>query len=125
MKKLKEIDLWLQIAALVGGGICGSLYAERSLLIVYFLVGGVQVLSFLAHLAAGSAVGLTTGRQRYGWFLIILGSLLLFGWAIEREDLPEIVLHPLLLIAPIVAFLYARMCYNELENLKLVNDENK
>jgi hypothetical protein len=113
MKKFKQIDLWLQLTALLVG--ITSPAWGGDLFFAYFLVGGAQLLSFFVHLFAGPAIGRTPGRRKYGTFLIVLVILLVLGmltWTIF------FILIGLLMVAPVVAILYASMCYNELYELK-------
>jgi hypothetical protein len=126
MKKFKQIDLGLQLAALLGGIVCALPHdGELAFLFAYFFVGGAQLLSFFAHLIADPAIGFTVGRKWYACFLAILAALLLTGWISDSEGILILVLYPLLLIAPVVAILYAGMCYNELQQLKLVKHETE
>jgi phosphatidylglycerophosphate synthase len=124
MKKIKQIDLAVQIVAIFGGIIISATLGytgkEFAFIYAYFIVGAVQLISFFGHLTAGSEIGLTPGRRNYGRFLVVLAILLALGFA--TGILLVLVLMGLLFVAPIVALLYCQMCYNE---LKLINHENK
>lgn len=124
MKKIKQLDIALQLIAMFGGiiasGIIGYNGKEFAFIYVYFIVGALQLISFFGHLAAGSAIGLTPGRRKYGWFLIVLTILLLISPF--TGFLFVFVLLALLFVAPIVALLYCNMCFTE---LKLIHHESK
>lgn len=124
MKKIKQIDIGLQLVAIFGGIIASAIIGytgkEFAFIYVYFIVGAFQLISFFGHLSAGSAIGLTPGRRKYGWFLIVLAVLLLLG--LISGFLFMFVLLALLFVAPVVALLYCNMCFNE---LKLVHHETK
>ncbi len=119
MKKIKQIDLWLQLAALLLSilfVIAGPL--EFAFIVIYFAVGGTQMLSFLGHLAAGAKVGLTPGRKRYGFFLLLVIVLLLAGWLCSIEGMLLTVMMLLLLVSPFIAVFYAQLCWEELKQLE-------
>jgi hypothetical protein len=124
MKKFKQIDVIAQLVAIIGGTItsivAGYTGQEFAFLYAYFAVGGLQLISFFGHLAAGPNIGLTPGRRRYGIFLLVTVVAVALGFAAGYFLL--LVLFPLLFAAPIAAICYCNMCYNE---LKLVTDENK
>jgi hypothetical protein len=123
MKKIKQIDLAVQIVAIVGGiivsAVLGYTGEKFAVIYAYFIVGAVQLISFFGHLAAGPVFSSTPGRRRYGYFLLVLVVLLVLGMATQ---LILFALLALLFVAPVVALLYCNMCYNE---LKLINHENE
>lgn len=124
MKKVKQIDIGIQIVAIIGSIIYAIADRSTNFIFGYFIVGGIQIISFLVHWAFSGTKGLTPARRRYGWFLLVLAVLTLMAWAapVLLLALLYLILLPLLFVAPVVAFVYCNMCYNE---LKPIHHETK
>jgi hypothetical protein len=124
MKKVKQIDIVIQIVAIVGSIVYAIADRSTNFIFGYFVVGGLQIIGFLAHWALSGSKGLTPARRRYGWFLLVLAVLALIAWAVPvlLVALLYLILLPLLFVAPVVALVYCNMCFNE---LKLIHHENK
>jgi hypothetical protein len=124
MKRFKQIDIAVQIAAIVASIIYALVDRSTNFIFGYFVVGGLQIISFLVHWAISGTGGLTPGRRRYGWFLLTVAFLALLCWAtpLALIILLYLFLLPMLFVAPVIAIAYSNMCYNE---LKRINHENK
>lgn len=124
MKKIKQLDLSLQIMAIVVAIIVSVVKNVGDIafdfIYFYFIVGGLQLISFFGHLAAGAKIGLTPGRRMYGFFLIVLPAFLVFCMGTE---LLFLALYGLLFISPFAALLYLIMCYNELKPISHENEQ--
>jgi hypothetical protein len=124
MKRFKQIDIAIQVVAIVGSIIYGLVDRSTNFIFGYFVVGGLQIISFLVHWALNGNNGFTPGRRRYGWFLLVLAILALLCWVIPEVliILLYLLLLPMLFVAPVIAIAYCNMCYNE---LKCINHENE
>jgi hypothetical protein len=111
MKTIKSFDLAAQLF-LITGGVLLCLLRPDHFYIAYFLVGGWQVLSCLAHLFYPHYYPYS-GRKSYLWvllFVIFVGLICLL--------IPESIisyLFCLLIFSPIMAVWYAFVCYKEVK----------
>jgi peptidoglycan/LPS O-acetylase OafA/YrhL len=81
----------------------------------YFIVGGVQVLSCIIHLAAIDKSVKLQSRKAYHTGLLIIACLLLLSLPFDGLIIPLI---GLIFIAPIMAILYCVLCFKELKLFK-------
>jgi len=102
MKKLKTIDLFINITLIAGFAINWLIKMDDSYFYGYFVVGGWQVTSMLFHVYNGIFTYKEGSRNTYHWITLIslvtmpLGSI----WI-------------LLFAAPFMAVYYTYLCYHE------------
>lgn len=122
MRTIKQIDFYLQLTVIIGGILFIPFIKGLSYFSLYFILGAIQVISFLSHLLAGPQVGLTPGRRIYGWLLLITTAIIFLSIPLGGRIGLSLVMGFLLFLSPIIAFLYCRMCYQELQ---LIHHESK
>jgi hypothetical protein len=100
----KRIDLYGQLALIIGFIIAQIIHGDGIFMIGYIVVGGWQVLSMLIHFSKHWFTGKGTERGLYHW--VTLTTVLL---------MPTLVIFWLLLfLAPFMALYYCWLCYDEL-----------
>jgi hypothetical protein len=103
MKTFKTIDLLLQMGAIIGGLIYyWQSVNSNALFGIYFLVGGLQVVSMLVHFATRN-VYKHTARSYYHWITLVTVALM--------PILP--IFYLLLFLAPFMALFYFSLCFVE------------
>ncbi len=114
----KRIDLFVQCAALLWGVTIGS-SPEDGYFAAYFAVGGVQVLSVLAHIPLRRGPWVSRGRSVHAWCAAALGVLAALGFGIEalalegQNNVLLIAAYTSLLAAPMLAVMYGAVCWRE------------
>jgi hypothetical protein len=111
MRLVKTIDFRVQLILIIIGVLFCAIRLD-SFYISYFIVGGWQVLSCLAHLFFPH-FNPHFGRKFYLWVLLILVI-----WGIIALISPAIIipyLFVLLIFSPIMAIWYCFICYKEVK----------
>lgn len=115
MKLYKQIDIILQIVGTIFALFIGFAEDEGGAILAYFVLGGLQVTSFLLHFLTKGNWVLTSAREKYGITLLaIIGCVLI---TLPFEEALIIPLGLLLLTAPFMALYYGNICYREIKNL--------
>ncbi len=103
MKKFKIFDVWISALLILASLLIAIFGKSFAFIIGYFIVGGWQIISMLVHIYNTNWISQpNVSRKIYCWVTAL--SLLSFpigGYII------------LLLIAPLMAFFYTYICYEE------------
>ena len=102
MKRLKTVDLLINITLIAGFAISCLIKQDGSYLLAYCVVGGWQVISMLFH--AYNQLFTYKGGSRYYYHRVALISLL---------TMPIGSVWILLLTAPFMAIYYTYLCYHD------------
>lgn len=102
MRKFKKTDAWISIILITGFSIATIIYQDYTFLIGYFVIGGWQVISMLAH--AYNKCFTQKKGARYVYHRITLLSLI---------TMPVGSYLILLFTAPVMAVYYTWMCFDE------------
>ena len=113
MKQFKIFDLWLSTILISGSFIYPLFRHDVTIFIGYFVVGGWQVISMLAHFINRWFCGNGSKRYNYQWTVLILTFLTALGWSFNLLLLLYVMLFILLLISPVMAIYYTWLCYQE------------
>jgi hypothetical protein len=116
MKTFKKIDYWGQLGVLVTCIMWAVLTGEiYPVFLIYFIVGGWQVLSFIIHMSLGKENLLKKERNTYGQVLLWVAG---FGLAsLIHYSLIYFYLSLMLVISPIIAIWYFSICVREVQSL--------
>ena len=119
MKLFKITDLILQIALLVYGIVYCYIKSPGNFIIIYFLIGGVQLLSFAAHHFLEYSWIHTQHRKRYGQFLFWIIVAGLASLVIMKLNSPLLLfyLFGLLILSPFLAVWYFIIGLKELSSI--------
>lgn len=110
MKQVKLLELYLNLFLIFGFVISYLLTKDKNLLVIaYFTVGAVQLVSMIAHAIAHEMTGNRSWRLYYHWLTAILLLLIPLG--------PGLFI--LLYAAPFMALVYTYICWRELQFLKM------
>ena len=102
MKRIKTIDLFINITIIAGFAIYWLVRQDSSFMIAYFVVGGWQVISMLFHWYNRCFTYNGSSRTIYNWITLI---------SIVSMPLGSIWI--LLFTAPLMAVYYTYICYHE------------
>ena len=102
MKKLKTIDLFINITMIAGFAIYCLVKQDNSFITAYFVVGGWQVVSMLFHLFNRCFTYKGSNRTIYNWITLV---------SIVTMPLGSVWI--LLYTAPFMAVYYTYICYHE------------
>jgi hypothetical protein len=119
---IKRTDLALQVLALIAPLLL-ILGSYSWALGVYFAVGGVQVLSCLAHLAVKDASWIASGRRSYGRVVLItllLAALVMLTLWMDINDgsFTLIIGFAYLIVTPFFAVWYFILCLTETDAVR-------
>ena len=109
MKTFKLIDFLLQVVIII---VCGTAIITNSMDFYYgyFIIGGWQFISMLAHEFAKGFIRKGSARRIYqNITYVIVGCMALTPFVYVTG----IVFVPMLFAAPFMAAYYARLCYQE------------
>ena len=116
---LKQADLFLQLIAVLIG--LTRLDIIKFVLLMYFVVGGIQVASSIINRLALPAMYICKGRIVYEIILciivIIVVACYLFPHTFVNDDLITFLLFTLLFAAPVMAICYLVITYIELNTI--------
>jgi hypothetical protein len=116
MKKVKQIDCFVQVAAIIAAlamAIISGEVLSEPFMAGYFIVGGLQVISVIGHFVYVRPK-MSIARKVY---LYLLLALIVFGLISLVADGVIIFLMVLLCISPLMAVFYLLLCYNETQKL--------
>lgn len=111
MQKFKTADSWISIILITCFGIM-SFFDLEKLIVGYFVVGGWQVISMLAHQANGWFT--EKGNARYFYHRLVLLLIIASPLAYFLESLVMPFLFTMAIMAPVMAIYYSTICFHEL-----------
>lgn len=102
MRKFKRIDYWISIILITGFAIATLINRDYTFILGYFVVGGWQVISMLAHVYYRCFTHKKGSRHIYHWITFISLVTMPIGsfWI-------------LLFTAPLMAVYYTWLCVDE------------
>ena len=121
MKTLKKTDLWLQ--ALITFILLSIAIIENDfgyIFYLYFILGGLQVLSFLAHLFISAFWVNRNARTSYGQTLLWLVIIGLILYILLFAEIPLLIffLLGMLVVSPAMAIWYFTIELQELKTIR-------
>lgn len=116
MKKFKLIDCWMSTILITGSFVYGFTSRDFSFIRGYFVVGVWQLISIITHYLTNTFIG--RSRNNYtkiiAWIAISLLIIAVISQAWEEfYGLMMFELFLLLIVAPIMAIYYTRLCFEE------------
>jgi hypothetical protein len=115
MKRIKEIDIAMQVVLIAGSLIYGMVVMDHRVIYCYLVVGGWQLLSALFH-AVSPYPYLPSPARRY--YLRTLAWTLGIGIISLPLSLAIFFLFALLFVSPFYAIWYTFICAEEAAQLK-------
>lgn len=117
MKTIKTIDLYVNIVLMASCSIA-ILLNQVNLIKTYFVVGGWQVLSMIVHTLNGWFMKKGVARRVFHRTVIVILSIVLLGQVLT----PFLFIFFFLLVgSPVLAMIYSKICYDELNEIKTTN----
>lgn len=115
MKRLKEIDVTIQILLIAGSFIYGVVIADYRFILGYFVVGGWQLLSCLLHAVSPYPYLPSPARRSYLLTLLWTFGLGVLSLAVNSFSHGFILLFlfALLFVSPFYAIWYTYICAEE------------
>ena len=106
MKKFKEVDAWISIILITGFAVATIINRDYTFILGYFVVGGWQVISMLAHVYYHSFTQKKGIRRNYQWITLI-----------SLVSMPVGSFFILLFAAPFMAVFYTGLCFDEIRKM--------
>ena len=111
MKKIKIYDLFISLSLMLAGVIAGILWGIKTGLYSYYLTGGWQLASMLFHTHYNCFTKKGSVRYYYHWLAAICCCCLTLVGIFTAFSFTYFLL---LLSAPLMAFYYTYICYQEI-----------
>ena len=111
MKKIKIYDLFISLSLMLAGVIAGILWGIKTGLYSYYLTGGWQLASMLFHTHYNCFTKKGSLRYYYHWLAAICCCCLTLVGIFTAFSFTYFLL---LLSAPLMAFYYTYICYQEI-----------
>ena len=111
MKKIKIYDLFISLSLMLAGVIAGILWGIKTGLYSYYLTGGWQLVSMLFHTHYNCFTKKGSLRYYYHWLAAICCCCLTLVGIFTAFSFTYFLL---LLSAPLMAFYYTYICYQEI-----------
>lgn len=110
MKKIKMYDLFISLLLIAASVLAGIIWGIKIALVGYFLTGGWQLASMLFHTHYNCFTKKGSVRYYYHWLAAICCGCLILAGILTVFRFTYLLL---LLSAPIMAFYYTYICYQE------------
>ncbi len=110
MKRIKMYDLLISLSLIIASIIAGLIWGIKIALFGYFLTGGWQLASMLFHTHYNCFTKKGSVRYYYHWLAAVCCSSLMLASILTAFRFTFFLL---LLSAPLMAFYYTYICYQE------------
>ena len=117
MKTFKQFDLIFSIILIILFALLTAIMQDLVFMVGYFVVGGWQLISMIAHAANGWFT--SKGSARYIYHRVVGVLLVLTVICFAIPSLLMCMMFFMLFAAPPMALIYAVICRNEYELLKI------
>lgn len=114
MKTFKQYDVLVSILLILGFIVASLIKKDERFIYGYFITGGCQIISMLAHAINGWFTEKGGVRRTYHWIVAIIISM---GVLTPLVQVFFFIYYILLFAAPFMAIAYSWICYNELKKI--------
>ena len=123
MKQFKIIDFWGGLVLVLVALLCVPFFPVYAFFIGYFIIGGWHIISMLVHFFNKRFTHKKNARSNYHWTVVVIIALALAGILVKK--ILWFMAIVMLFVAPIMIFIYANICYKEIQTFKRPLDQLK